>query len=75
MKGSNYMTRKFKFNFVSCNGQKYRIYKIVTDEQEPRDNQKPLYAVEYFNYVLKTKYGYKKSVVTVRNIEEVKQCQ
>lgn len=47
------------------------LRKRVTDRMEERDGHKPGYAAKYFNDVLRSQYGYKKSVVIATRIKEV----
>ena len=59
---------KFEHNRIR---KEITLKKKVTDRMEERDAHKPGYAAHYFNEVLRTKYGYKKSVVTAARIKEV----
>lgn len=47
------------------------LTKRVTDRMEERDGHKPGYAAGYFNDVLRSKYGYKRSIVTATRIKEI----
>ena len=47
------------------------LKKRVTDKMEERNGHKPGYAAEYFNRVLREKYGYKHSPVTACRITEI----
>ena len=47
------------------------LTKKVTDRMEERNIHKAVYAANYFNEVLRTQYGYKKSVVTAAKIQEI----
>lgn len=47
------------------------LTKKVTDRMEERNGHKAGYAANYFNEVLRSQYGYKKSVVTATRIQEI----
>lgn len=65
------MTRTFTYTFKLANGKKVTLNKSVTDQMEERNFHKAAYAAEYFNRILRSKYGYKKSIVTARNLVEI----
>ena len=79
------MTRTFiyKFDVIKCKPgadghsesdwykETVTLKKSVTDRMEERNYWKAGYAANYFNNILRTKYGYKKSVVTATRITEV----
>ena len=52
-------------------GKSITLKKKVTDRMEERDYHKAGYAAEYFNRVLRTEYGYNKSVVTAVKVKEI----
>ena len=66
------MTRTFTYTFKRANGQEITLKKKVTDKMEERNSHKAVYAVSYFNDILRSKYGYHRSIVTARSISEVK---
>lgn len=66
------MTRIFTYTFTRANGEVITLKKKVTDNMEERNFHKTSYAVNYFNDILRSKYGYHKSVVTASSIVEVK---
>ena len=47
------------------------LTKKVTDRMEERNAHKAGYAAGYFNNILRTQYGYKKSVVTAARVKEI----
>lgn len=65
------MTRAYAYTFKLANGKEVTLKKSVTDQMEERNFHKAAYAAEYFNRILRSKYGYKKSVVTARNLVEI----
>lgn len=65
------MTRTFEYSFKKASGEVVTLRKKVTDKMEERNYHKAGYAAGYFNDVLRSKYGYKKSVVTASRIKEV----
>ncbi len=65
------MTRTFTYTFTRVNGEKVTLKKRVTDKMEEINCRKAGYAAVYFNEVLRSKYGYKKSVVTAARIKEI----
>lgn len=65
------MTRTFTYTLKRANGEEVTLKKKVTDAMEERNAHKAGYAAEYFNEVLREKYGFKKSVVTATRIKEV----
>lgn len=70
-KGKN-MTRTFVYTFKRANGETVTLKKRVTDRMEERGlSHKAGYAVNYFNEVLRSKYGYKTSPVTASRIKEI----
>ena len=66
------MTKTFTYTFTRANGEEVALKKRVTDKMEEYDFRKGGYAVNYFNEVLRNKYGYHKSIVTRCRIVEVK---
>nr|DAG33775.1 MAG TPA: hypothetical protein [Caudoviricetes sp.] len=65
------MTRAYAYTFKLANGKEVTLKKSVTDQMEERNFHKAAYAAEYFNRILRSKYGYKKSIVTARNLVEI----
>lgn len=65
------MTKTFTYTFTRANGEDVTLKKRVTDKMEEYDFRKKGYAVNYFNEVLRTKYGYHKSIVTACRIAEM----
>lgn len=79
------MTRTYEYKFsvlkqkVGTDGHNqedwYReevtLRKKVTDRMEEREVHKAGYAAGYFNTILRSKYGYNKSVVTAARVTEV----
>lgn len=65
------MKRTFTYTFKRVNGEVITLKKNVTDKMEERDAHKAGYAARYFNDVLRSQYGYHKSVVTAARIKEV----
>lgn len=55
------MTRTFTYTFKRVNGEEVTLKKKVTDAMEERNAHKAGYAAEYFNEVLREKYGFKKA--------------
>lgn len=47
------------------------LTKKVTDRMEERNQHKAGYAANYFNEVLRSKYGYKVSPVTATRVKEI----
>lgn len=66
------MTRTFTYTFKRANGEEITLKKKVTDKMEQRNYHKAGYAANYFNDILRSKYGFHKSVVTASRIVEVK---
>lgn len=73
------MTRTFVYKFTTYKTvdgelliQDHRLKLAVTDKMEERDYWKRAYATSRFNEILKSQYGYKKSVVMGCDVEEVK---
>lgn len=69
------MTRTFTYTFLTITKdegvKEITLKKRVTDKMEERNAHKAGYAASYFNEVLRSKYGYKSSVVTAARIKEV----
>ena len=65
------MTRTFTYTFELADGKEVTLRKSVTDQMEERNCHKAGYAAECFNRILRSKYGYKKSVVTAWKLVEI----